>query len=128
MAGLRATAWNANYYDARGADASYTQNQVTGNGVSTTLSNSLPWTQFARTIYGLGQSAILLGPNFFTLPNTTAQANTLLHEVLHAYTGGWSDNEIFGAFADYGLKRINPGSGDISNWLETDYQTTPKTP
>ncbi len=113
------------FYAARNQPyASLTQNQVVGNGNKASLNNSLQFGQTARTIQGSLGAAVLLGPNFFS-DTVPGQQNTLVHELLHVYTNGWSDPEIFDAFKDYGLKHINPGSGDITGWISTDCTKTP---
>ncbi len=108
------------FYAARSPSfGNLTQNQVVGNGVQTTLNNSLPYGWDAKTIWGPAGNAVLLAPNYFSNTNQAFQQNTLLHELLHAYTH-WNDHEIFEAFKDYGIKQVNPGAGDIFEWLKND--------
>ena len=103
-----------------------TQNQVVGNGVQTTLLNTLdPNDPVAATISSATATAIILGANFISNSDPTFQQNVLLHELLHVYTGGWSDAEIFDAFKKYGLQNVNGGTEDICAWLSTDCKSTP---
>ncbi len=115
------------FFSARGgAYSNMTQNQVVGNGVSTTLNGSVPFGIDAATIWGPLGTAILLGPNYFSNTNSSSQENTLLHEVLHGYTE-WSDGEVFSNFAGYGLQHIHPGTVDITDWLKNDCTKTDPT-
>ena len=117
--GFVAYANTTEFYNARSASfGNLTQNQVVGNGVQTTLNNSVPYGVDAVTIWGSGGNAVLLGANYFS-GTRVSQQNTLVHELLHAYTH-WSDPEIFDAFKDYGLAHVNPGSSDITDWLRND--------
>jgi len=105
--------------------AGSTQDDVSSNGSSTTLGNSIPFGTAAVTVGpGGAQASVLLGRNFFSNTNTSYQSNVLLHELLHAYTG-WSDSEIFSAFNKYGLTNPNRDTEDISAWLSTDCTKTP---
>jgi len=72
-----------------------------------------------------GRNAVLLGANYFSNNDPSFQQNTLLHELLHAYTH-WDDKEIFAAFAGYGLKNIHGGTIDIADWLKNDCKFTDK--
>jgi hypothetical protein len=122
---IQTTANSVNFYNAASnPDASYTQNQVTGNGVSTNLGQSLPTGGTAQEISGGAGAAIILGANFFSNPNAVYQGNILLHEVLHADTG-WTDADIFANFKDFGLQNPNGDTEDISAWLSTDCTKTP---
>ncbi len=115
------------FYAARGGPYSkLTQNQAVGNGVSTTLSGSVPYGWDATTIWGPQGTAVLLGPNYFTNTNSTFQENALLHEALHGYTE-WNDVEIFSNFAAYGLQQIHGGTIDITDWLSNDCKKTDST-
>jgi hypothetical protein len=105
-----------------------TQNQVSANGSGQTLGTSLLGGVTAQTIGASGNwPSVLLGANFFSNSNGTYQQNVLLHELLHVYTNGWSDNEIFAAFKAYGLSNPNGDTEDISAWLSTDCKSTPAT-
>jgi hypothetical protein len=68
----------------------------------------------------------LLGANFFLNSNAVFQENVLLHELLHAYTGG-TDGSIFATFSKDGLAAPStPGdTQNITAWLSTDYKSTP---
>ena len=113
------------FYNVNSAGISgLTQNQVSGNGNSTTLGATLIFGETARTLNDGTDPAVLLGANFFSNSNAVYQGNVLLHELLHAYTG-WGDADIFTNFEDYGLRKLNPGSEDISAWLSTDCTKTP---
>lgn len=117
---------NTEFYNVqKGNYANLTQNQVVGNGSQTRLGSSLGFGETAQTITGNLGTAVLLGPNFFSNTDATFQSNVLLHELLHAYTGGWSDAEIFSNFSAYGLTNPNGDSEDISAWLSTDCTKTP---
>jgi len=121
MLKFRNKAKDTNYYDPRNIPSStFTQNDATGNGNSTSLNASLSFGVGGRTINGglANQTAILLGPNFFS-ESSAAQSATLLHENVHGYTG-WSDDDIFGVFAGYGLQQTGQGSQDISDWIQKD--------
>jgi hypothetical protein len=108
------------FYQVRNAShGNLTQDQVVNNGVKTTLNNSVPYGTDAVTIWGPNTTAVLLGANYFSNTDSMFQQNTLLHELLHAYTH-WNDKEIFDAFKHYGLKQMNPGTGDITEWLKND--------
>lgn len=100
--------------------ANLTQQQVSGNGSTTTLGQALASGQAATTIINGASPAVLLGANFFSSANSTYQGNVLLH----AYTG-WNDSEIFAKFANYGLTNPNQDTEDISAWLSTDCKSTP---
>jgi len=117
---------STNYYDVTSAPANtFTQNDVTGNGNSTPLPQSLPRGATAQTLNGgiSNQTAILLGANFFS-SSLAKRGNTLIHEAIHAFTG-WGDPGIFSSFANYGLQQVNQGTGDISSWIGTDCSSTP---
>ena len=123
LSAFKSKALSTNYYNVREQPcADWTQNDVTGNGDSTTLNLSLAYGDDARTINGgLGhQTAVLLGAGFFTDPTLNPTA-ALVHEDLHAYFN-WSDPEIFAHFAAYGLKDTSGGynTADISEWIEKD--------
>ena len=123
--GLQNAIGSTGFYNANSLpDSSYTQNQVSGNGDSTTLGNTLGYGVAAQTIWGSQGNAVILGANYFSNTNQTYQGNVLLHEVLHAYlhTG---DDGVFSIFAKYGLQQLTPGSEDISAWLSTDCNYTP---
>lgn len=77
------------------------------------------------TISSASASAVLLGAEFYSNTNAVYQQNVLLHEMIHVYTGGWSDAEIFSNFKDYGLSNPNRDTEDISAWLSTDCTKTP---
>jgi RHS repeat-associated protein len=108
-----------------------TQNQVTGNGSSTTLAGTFQGQSqdaTAITIGGASQNpAVLLSADFFMGNSTVFQPNVLLHELLHAYTG-WSDSQVFTFFQDYGLKDVGESSEAISAWMSTGCQSTPTSP
>jgi hypothetical protein len=56
---------------------------------------------------------------------TGSTLDTLLHELLHAYTG-FPDDKLFERFEQYGL--VNPGDNStaaISKWIGTDCKYTP---
>ena len=117
---------NTEFYNVNTANISeLTQDQVSGNGSSEELGATLGYGQTAQTLNGSAGSAVLLGPNCFLNSNAVYQGNVLLHELLHAYTNGWSDDEIFAKFKDYGLTHLNWGTEDISAWLSTDCTRTP---
>jgi hypothetical protein len=115
----------ANFYYAASADAGLTQNQVSGNGSSTTLGSTLPLGTTAVTLttaQGAVSPAILLGNGIL---NFQGAGSVLIHELLHAFTN-WSDATIYQDFANYGL--VNPGDGStsaISRWISTDCKSTP---
>jgi hypothetical protein len=126
-AGFVSTAQSTEFYNTTNPTyAGYTQNEVSSNGSSQYLGNSMPLTVAAKTI-GAGGSwvSVLLGGDFFANTNSVYQQNVLLHELLHVYTNGWSDQEVFSAFQNFGLAHINPGTEDISAWLSTDCKSTP---
>lgn len=100
-----------------------TQDQVVGNGSSTTLGNT-GYGADAVTIWGNAGNAVLFRPNFFSL-NRLEQGNIVVHEMLHVTTH-WSDAQIFSGFGGYGLKQRHPGTNDISAWIGTNCTTTPK--
>ena len=106
--------------------ANLTQNQVSGNGNSTQLGNSLnPNDPVAATVLGGTSAPVLLGADFFSNSNPTFQGNVLFHELIHAYTE-WDDAEIYSSFQKYGL--VDPGYGNtdaISAWVSTDCRSTP---
>ncbi len=114
-----------NFYAANGADSDLTQNQVSGNGNSTTLGNTIGLGQTAVTLtsaQGALIPAVLLGNGIF---NFQGAGDVLIHELLHAFTG-WNDGTIYQDFAKYGL--VNPGDGStsaISRWIGTDCTKTP---
>lgn len=125
VAGLTGKVGATEFYNVNSTGISgLSQNQVTGNGDGTTLKNSVPYGDTAKTIGGSLGSAVLLAANFFSNTNTTYQSNVLLHEILHTYPG-MGDNEIFGAFQKYGLANVHGDSEDISAWLSTDCTKTP---
>ena len=128
LSDLRNAAKATNFYDVSVSSVgSLSQAQVSGNDNSTSLVNTISFGVDATTVNGPGQSAVLLGPNFYYNSVPSFQDSVLLHEVLHAYTR-WNDTEVFHNFANYGLTQINPGSGDISTWLSTDCRFTPTSP
>ncbi|MCC7496339.1 MAG: hypothetical protein IT160_02100 [Bryobacterales bacterium] len=107
------------------ASSDLTQDQVSGNGSSTLLSQSLNSNDpVASTLIGGTVPAVLLGANFFSNSAATFQGNVLLHELLHAYTN-WNDTEVFQIFGAYGLKNIHGDTEDISAWMSTDCLRTP---
>jgi RHS repeat-associated protein len=128
--GFAGTANSTQFYNTTNPSYSGdTQNQVSGNGSGTTLGASfVPGLgASAMTISGSLGAVVLLGGDFFANTNATYQSNVLLHELLHAYTG-WSDADIFSAFAAYGLKQTPfGGTENISAWLSTDCTKTPTT-
>jgi RHS repeat-associated protein len=122
VAGFISTANQTAFYNARVMPfANYTQNQVVGNEVQTTLNMSVPRGTDAVTIAGPQGTAVLLGPNFFSSTSADFQWAVLLHELLHAYTH-WDDADIFKYFRRFGLQQVNEGTGDITAWLERDCQ------
>jgi RHS repeat-associated protein len=120
MPALRNFGDSLNFYDARPNSqyANWTQNDVTGNGDSTTLAATLdPNDPSAATITRNAQlPAVVLGANFYS--NTGLQGATLVHEFLHAAMGV-GDNQLFDALAKYGLKRNDQyGTEEISTWFK----------
>jgi RHS repeat-associated protein len=116
---------STNTYDIPSSDAplaSFTQDDVSGNGNGTSLFRTVSG-HVAVTISNGTRPAIILGPDFF-MEDKGTQGNDLVHEELHAYTG-WNDQEIFDAFSDYGLEHKNRGTSDISNWIANDCTRTP---
>jgi len=101
--GFESKALTTDYYNLSPGSpwGGYSQNAVTENGISETLGQTLGFGGYAVTINGsLGnQTAVLLGPNFFSDRGIPAIDN-LLHEDLHAYTD-WSDQTIFQKFSSY---------------------------
>ncbi len=89
---------------------------------STTVSHGTD----AITISGPRVNAVILGPNYFS-ESADGKQRILIHELLHAYTH-WGDDEIFAAFKEYGLVRVNPGTDDISAWLQRDCKGLKATP
>lgn len=125
--GLLGDVNSTEFYNASSSQfSSYTQNQVSANGSSQTLGTCTGAQVTAQTV-GAGGSwvSVLLGANFFSNSNAVYQQNVLLHELLHVYTNGWSDSEIFAAFKNYGLSNPNGDTEDISAWLSTDCKSTP---
>ena len=70
----------------------------------------------ASTDTSVKGSPISLWPNFYGLDATT-QSFVLVHEGIHHFTG-WLDSQVFSNFAAYGLKQTNPGTGDITVWIQ----------
>ena len=125
VAGFEGKAFRTNYYNASQQPyIDYTQNQITGNSVATTLGQTLaeaPVGTVARVINSgrPKQTAVLLGPDFFS-SSAANQSLDLFHEAIHEFTG-WNDGQIFGAFKKYGLSLIDPyETEDINDWLARD--------
>jgi RHS repeat-associated protein len=121
-----AVANSIDFYNATNQTVgAWTQNQVSGNGNSGTLSAAAGGNTAVTIINGI-QPAIILGASFFQYQrNQTFAGNTLLHELLHAFTG-WSDAQVYQYFAAYGLTQYGSvNTESISAWLSTDCKSTP---
>jgi hypothetical protein len=73
----------------------------------------------ADAVTQLGQPGrpILLLPNFYGLQSGT-QSFVLVHEGIHRFSG-WNDAQVFSRFSGYGLQQTNPGTFDITVWIES---------
>jgi hypothetical protein len=128
--GFENEATMANFYIIGGTsnDGSLTEDQVTGNGSSTTLGNlfaSEPAGTSAVTLNqawdaGVQSPAILVTESQMNFAYNNQAV--LTHELLHAYLNVL-DNALFNDFANYGLK-AGPTS-NITNWIMTGCKSTP---
>ncbi|MDE3195622.1 MAG: hypothetical protein KGN84_04720 [Acidobacteriota bacterium] len=99
---------------------------VTGDENNVSLAASLGRATAGTRGADTSTPVVLLGANFFSNSNSVYQQSILLHELLHVYTNGWSDQEVFDAFKSYGLTQGPFGDTEnISAWISTDCKTTP---
>jgi len=128
--GFMSEAQNVNFYAAAKAPYSnWSQDDVSGNGDSTTSLVASLGNSTAATITNGIVPAILIGSGSLKgNVDVKITGDTLLHELLHAYTG-WDDTTIYSKFSQSGL--VDPKDGftsAISRWIGTDCKNTPADP
>jgi hypothetical protein len=70
----------------------------------------------AETMIRMPGAPIRLFPNFYGA-GTAGQIFTLIHEGIHHFTK-WTDPTVFTKFRSSGLRQVNPGTHDITNWIQ----------
>jgi RHS repeat-associated protein len=125
MANVISAIYETNFYNVD-LNGTLTQQDVVGNGISTTLRATLPLGWDAVTLgRDTAWHAVLFSSSVEKNLSESGQQNLLLHELMHA--SGWSDDEMFKAFKAFGLEKPNDGTtGEITNWLARDCKAKEK--
>jgi RHS repeat-associated protein len=121
MATVKEFGASLNFYDATPSSkyANVSQDDVSGNGNSTTLAGTFAGSAdpVAKTIYDAQSPAVLIGVNFAGR-DPDLQGGILVHETLHAVMST-GDDGLFNALLKCGLVRSDPfGTEEISEWFK----------